>query len=159
MSLFGSGDGLDGGASRPERLLVRVLLALRCEAKRSPDQASDRLRAEALADRIMCELPRSVIPLGIAALVIAGVVCAEPLLRDALTERRALVGPVPVATAVEAGIRENGAALQDGFAALRAIVEPFGDSAGVAEPCGAAIDGRRPCGVPPCEAAAPYPKS
>ena len=121
MNFFGGEDRV----CRPQRMLVRILLALRCEARRSPDPAADRRRAEQLADRIIAELPRSVLPLGIASLVAVAVVCAGPLLRDAMTERTALAGPAPVATVVEAGIREQGAALQDGFATIRAIVEPF----------------------------------
>jgi hypothetical protein len=156
MNFFGGEDRACG----PQRMLVRVLLALRSEARRSPDPAADRLRAEQLADRIMAELPRSVLPLGITALVVVAVVCAGPLLRDALTERTALAGPAPVATVVEAGIREQGAALQDGFATIRAIVEPFAESDGVIRsdgPPGAA--GFAPCCDPPCDAAAPFPRS
>lgn len=156
MSFFGGEDR----ASCPQRLLVRVLLALRCEARRSPDPASDRARAEHLADRIMAELPRSVLPLGIAALLVVAVVCMGPLVRDALTERAALAGPAPVATVVEAGIREQGAALQDGFAAIRAVVEPFAETRDALPQDGPpGPSGFAPCCDPPCDAAAPFPRS
>ncbi|MBI1302423.1 MAG: hypothetical protein GC172_01320 [Phycisphaera sp.] len=156
MNLFGGEDRGHG----PQRMLVRVLLALRCEARRSPDPAVDRLRAEQLADRIIAELPRSVLPLGIAALLVVAVVCIGPLARDAVTERKALVGPTPVATVVEAGIREQGAALQDGFATIRAIVEPFaGSGSAPADGASAGSRGFAPCSDPPCDAAAPFPRS
>ena len=111
-------------SSRAQRLLVRVLLALRCEARSRPHSSYDRSRAEALADRIMLELPRSVLPIGLAALFIVGVVCLMPLMRDAIahsTEQRA----TPVASVVEHGIRSQGAALSDGFQTLREVVAPF----------------------------------
>ncbi len=156
MRFFGGEEGACG----PQRMLVRVLLALRSEARRSPDPTADRLRAEQLADRIIAELPRSVLPLGIAALVAVAVLCAGPLLRDAVTERTALVGPAPVATVVEAGIREQGAALQDGFATIRAIVEPFAETDRALHAEGPpGPSGFAPCCDPPCDAAAPFPRS
>lgn len=111
-------------SSRAQRMLVRVLLALRAESRARPHSASDRARAEALADRIMLELPRSVLPIGLAALFIVGVVCLMPLMRDAIadgTEQRAR----PVASVMEHGIRSQGAALSDGFQAIREVVAPF----------------------------------
>lgn len=110
--------------SRAQRLLVRVLLSLRSEARSRPLSTHDRARAERLADRIMLELPRSVLPIGIAAAFIVGVVCLMPLVRDALpagAEGRA----APVASVVEHGIRSQGAALSDGIQALREVVAPF----------------------------------
>lgn len=109
---------------RAQRALVRVLLALRSEARRSADSPGDRARAEALADRIMLELPRSVLPLGIAAVFIVGVVCLMPLMRDAIAEN-ASERAQPVASVVESGLREQGAALNDGFLILREVVAPF----------------------------------
>jgi hypothetical protein len=126
-------------SSRAQRLLVRVLLALRSEARARPHSITDRARAEALADRIMLELPRSVLPIGLAALFIVGVVCLMPLMRDAIaegTEQRA----VPVASVMEHGIRSQGAALSDGFQAIREVVAPFAaeelppDAEGAADP-------------------------
>lgn len=111
-------------SSCAQRMLVRVLLALRSEARVRQHSASDRARAEALADRIMLELPRSVLPIGLAALFIVGVVCLMPLMRDAIaegTEQRA----VPVASVMENGIRDQSAALSDGFQAIREVVAPF----------------------------------
>ena len=107
--LDGAGDGRRP-SGRAQRALVRVLLALRGEATRCGAKSRDRARAEALADRIMLELPRSVLPLGIAA-------------------------AVPVSSVVERGIRENGAALSDGLGALREIVAPFAaETAPIEEP-------------------------
>jgi hypothetical protein len=127
VNLFGgawSPDPERQPSSRAQRLLVRALLALRSEARSRPYSQSDRARAEALADRIMLELPRSVLPIGLAALFIVGVVCLMPLMRDAVaegTEQRA----VPVASVMEHGIRSQGAALSDGFEAMREVVAPF----------------------------------
>lgn len=138
--------------SRAQRLLVRVLLALRSEARQRPHSLSDRARAEALADRIMLELPRSVLPIGIAALFIVGVVCLMPLMRDAIasgSEQRAET----VASVVENGIRDQGAALSDGLGALREVVAPFaGDAARVP-------DQHEPSDAPPSDAAAPFRRS
>lgn len=121
------------GSSRPQRLLVRALLLLRSQARCRPHSLSDRARAEALADRIMRELPRSVLPIGIAALFIVGVVCLMPLMRDAIatgTEQRTAT----VASVVESGIRSQSAALSDGIGALREVVAPFaGGSAALVE--------------------------
>lgn len=154
---FGGGawmpDPQGGAGSRAQRALVRVLLALRCEARRSIDPSVDRARAEALADRIMLELPRSVLPIGIAALFIVGVVCLMPLMRDAVAEN-ARAPIVPVASVVESGLREQGAALNDGFAALREVVAPFAaQDAPSHEPVGSTQH------APPAVAVAPFPRS
>lgn len=135
-------------SSRAQRMLVRVLLSLRSEARARPHSASDRARAEALADRIMLELPRSVLPIGLAALFIVGVVCLMPLMRDAVaegTEQRTM----PVASVMEHGIRSQGAALSDGFQTIREVVAPFaGDEA---SPSDAESAGER---TPPADATA-----
>lgn len=139
-------------SSRAQRLLVRVLLSLRSEARSRPLSSRDRARAEVLADRIMLELPRSVLPLGIAAMFIVGVVCLMPLMRDALPsgpEDRA----APVASVVEHGIRSQGAALSDGIRALREVVAPFaGDDAPLQEAASVEV-------APPSDAAAPFRRS
>jgi hypothetical protein len=147
--------GLDGASEgrrpsgRAQRALVRVLLALRGEASRGGARSHDRARAEALADRIILELPRSVLPLGIAAGMIVFVVCTMPLMRDAVAP--ADPGAVPVSSVVERGIRENGAALSDGLGALREIIAPFAaESEPVEEPSSSA---------PPANAAAPFSRS
>ncbi len=146
--LDGAGDGRRP-SGRAQRALVRVLLALRGEATRCGAKSRDRARAEALADRIMLELPRSVLPLGIAAAVIVSVVCTMPLVRDAVAPADA--GAVPVSSVVERGIRENGAALSDGLGALREIVAPFAaETAPIEEPSALA---------PPANAAAPFSRS
>lgn len=122
-------DGCGNSQSRAQRLLVRVLLALRAESRRLPNAQHERARAEALADRIVLELPRSILPLGIAALFIVGVVCLMPLMRDAIAAGSQSPA-APVASVVEDGIRERGAALNDGLWTLREIVAPFaGDEA------------------------------
>lgn len=139
-------------SSRAQRLLVRVLLALRSEARSRPGSTSDRARAEALADRIMLELPRSVLPIGIAALFIVGVVCLMPLMRDALADGSEL-RTTTVASVVESGIRNQGAALSDGIGAIREVVAPF---AGEITPT--AIDDAAPS-VPPSDAKAPFSRS
>lgn len=148
-------DGFDGTPSgervstRAQRALVRVLLALRGEARRSADSLADRARAEALADRIMLELPRSVLPLGLAAAMIVLVVCAMPLMRDAVAEESALA--TPVSSVVEQGFRANSAAISDGFDALREVVAPFAVEAAVVD--------EQTCCRQPEEAALPYPRS
>lgn len=136
-------------STRAQRALVRVLLALRGETRRCANAAGDRARAEALADRIMSELPRSILPLGLAAAVIVLVVCAMPLMRDAVADDASAA--TPVASVVERGIRENGAALSDGFEALREVVAPFAVEAPVVD--------EQSCCRPPEEATAPYPRS
>ena len=155
MSLFdgSSMSGPDGSpSSRAQRLLVRVLLSLRSEARARPLSSHDRARAELLADRIMLELPRSVLPLGIAAVFIVGVVCLMPLMRDALPsgpEDRA----APVASVVEHGIRSQGAALSDGIQALREVAAPFAvDDVPLQDAAGDEA-------APPADAAAPFRRS
>lgn len=149
---MGALDGANGGrrpSGRAQRTLVRVLLALRGEAARGGARSRDRVRAEALADRIMLELPRSVLPLGIAAAVIVSVVCTMPLVRDAVAPADATA--VPVSSVVELGIRENGEALSDGLGALREIMAPFAaEPAPLEEPSSSA---------PPANAAAPFSRS
>ena len=119
------GFGRTGPSIRAERLLVRVLLALRSEARRSANPSHDHERAEALASRIMAEFPRRVLPVGLAALLVVVVCATFPLVRDVLPDATGGVQPTPVATAVEAGLRQNGSAMSDGIQALRAIVGPF----------------------------------
>ncbi|MCE2881687.1 MAG: hypothetical protein LW636_04930 [Planctomycetaceae bacterium] len=117
----------NGFSVRAQRVLVRVLLALRCEARRSPDPAFDAMRAEELADRIMRELPRRVLPVGLCALALVAVVCLIPIARDYMPRGEAKAS---VAQVVESSIREQGAAVNAGLGALRAVVAPFaGDAA------------------------------
>lgn len=119
-------DGRPHGPSvRAQRLLVRVLLALRCESRRSPDADRDFERAELLANRIIAEFPRRVLPVGLAAILIVALCASFPLVRDVLPDAAGGAQPTPVATAVEAGLRQHGAAMNDGIQALRAIVGPF----------------------------------
>lgn len=139
-------------SSRAQRALVRVLLALRAEARRPSPSSIDRVRAEALADRIMMELPRSVLPLGIAAIFIVGVVCLMPLVRGAVADS-ANEAAIPVARVVEQGVRERTNALNDGFSALREVVAPFAFD----EERTRGAD--RPLPPPPADAAAPFSRS
>lgn len=115
----------DRGAQPSQRLLVRVLLALRGEARRGADPMRDAARAEALADRIMRELPRSVVPLGLAAMLALGTYCVLPFLHDALRASGAVESPVPATHVVASGLREQGAALGDGMQVLGTIVAPL----------------------------------
>ncbi|MFM7133638.1 MAG: hypothetical protein ACKO0W_04910 [Planctomycetota bacterium] len=117
--------------ARAHRLLVRVLLALRGEVRRSDNPLADEARVQLLADRIMREIPRRVIPVGLAALVVVGAFCAMPLVRDVI-EHGADDQPAAatVASTVERGLRERGRAMSDGFAELRQVVEPLSGSSG-----------------------------
>ena len=54
-------------SDRAQRLLVRALLALRGEARVAHDSPLEHERAQRLADRILLEFPRRVLPIGIAA--------------------------------------------------------------------------------------------
>jgi hypothetical protein len=147
--------GRNGFSHRAERLLVRVLLALRREARHSSDRALDAQRAEDLADVILSDFPRRVIPFGIAALALITLVCSMPLLRDAMvgvSDGSAAV--VPVANVVESSLRDHGAAMSDGIETIRAVVSPFaGESA--AESANDEVEKV----VPPSVAAAPFKKS
>ena len=139
-----------------ERLLVRVLLALRREARTSDDRARDQRRAEELADVILSDFPRRVIPLGIAALAVIVVVCSMPLVRDVLASHGgAGQADRSAVLIVESGLRTHGAEVGDGIDALRSVVAPFAADAAPSEP--AAPDESRT--VPPSDAAAPYKKS
>ncbi|MFM1867157.1 MAG: hypothetical protein RL591_565 [Planctomycetota bacterium] len=117
--------GRDGPSMRAERLLVRVLLSLRSEARRSTDPCHDHQRAEALANRIMAEFPRRVLPVGLAAMLVVVLYTSFPLVRDMLPDAAGGAQSTPVATAVETGLRQQGSAMSDGIEALRAIVGPF----------------------------------
>ncbi|MEY3025914.1 MAG: hypothetical protein RLZZ238_811 [Planctomycetota bacterium] len=148
---------------RAERMLVRVLLLLRREARCSPDRESDARRAEALADVILADFPRRVLPLGVAALVVILVVCALPLVRDAGLPSDP--SGATVANRVERSVRKRSSAMSDGFAAIRAVVAPFSpavvdaDAQGGAmgEPADSVGEGRGV--VPPREATAPFTRS
>ncbi|MFZ9880586.1 MAG: hypothetical protein ACO3QC_04210 [Phycisphaerales bacterium] len=111
-----------GFSVRAQRVLVRVLLTLRSEARRSADPAFDAMRAEALAERIMRELPRSVLPVGLCALALVTLVCLIPIARDYMPRREAQTS---AAQQVESSIRAQGAAVNAGLGALRAVVAPF----------------------------------
>ena len=58
-----------------------------------------------------------------------------------------------VASVVESGLRNQGAALSDGIGALREVVAPF-----AGEGCPSAIE-NCPHDAPPCDAAAPFSRS
>lgn len=118
-------DGRHGPSVRAQRLLVRMLLALRRESRRTHDTDRDYERAELLANRIMAEFPRRVLPVGVAAMLVVVVFASFPLVRDVLPDAAGGAQPTPVATAVEAGLRQQGSAMSDGIQALRAIVGPF----------------------------------
>jgi len=143
-------------SQRAERLLVRVLLALRREARTSDDRVRDQRRAEELADVILSDFPRRVIPLGMAAVAVILVVCSMPLLRDMFAAHRASGQAERSAVLiVESGLRTHGAEVGDGIDALRSVVAPFASEAAPSEP--APSDEVRT--VPPSDAAAPYKKS
>ena len=139
---------------RAHRMLVRVLLALRGEAKRSPDSDRDNrydsLRAEALADRIMLEFPRRVLPLGLAALAALVIFCSLPLVRDAIGQGPVIVANTTMTNAVESGLRQRGSEMSDGIEALKAIVVPFTSD-------DAPLETSAP--IPPFEATAPFKSS
>jgi hypothetical protein len=139
--------------SRAERVLVRILLALRREARCSAGSAADARRAERLADVILSDFPRRVLPYGMAALVLITILCALPLVRDAAVANQLDgAGGTPVANVVESSLRSRGRTMSDGFEAIRAVVAPFAaDTAPVAEPPAVV--------TPPREAAAPFRKS
>jgi len=146
--------GRSGFSLRAERLLVRVLLALRREA-RPTDSARSQRRAEELADIILTDFPRRVLPFGIAALVIIAVACSLPLLRDLARGDSGIVAASPAVLTVESGIRQKGAAMSDGLDALRTMVAPFASDAATAEPA-PGMEDRAPT---PCDARAPFSKS
>lgn len=152
---FGSEQsGRSGFSLRAERLLVRVLLVLRREAKPS-DGARSRQRAEELADIILSDFPRRVLPFGIAALVIIAIISAMPLLRDIAKGDSGMVAAAPAAFTVESGIRQRGAAVSDGIDAIRTMVAPFA-AEGTGGDSPAASDERT---TPPSDARAPFSKS
>jgi hypothetical protein len=145
--------GRSGFSLRAERLLVRVLLALRREARPS-DRARSQQRAEELADLILTDFPRRVLPFGIAAIAIIAIVCSLPLLRDVAQGDAGIVAASPAVLTVESGIRQRGAAVGDGIDAIRTMVAPFAsDSAGVDSAASDAV------AAPPCDARAPFSKS
>lgn len=117
------GDAPRGPSSRAQRLLVRVLLALRREG--SARCGSDERRVQILADRIMVELPRRLIPIGATACAGLALACLMPLLRDALPATGVVAAPTPAASIVESGLRAQGEAINQGLDALRAAVAPF----------------------------------
>lgn len=125
MNREGPWSGREGGSLRSQRLLVRILLALRRESRAGGDAMRDAARAELLADRIMRELPRSVVPVGVAALLGLSAYCALPFLHDFLRATGAVEVPAPMTRVVESGLRERGAALGDGLEVLGSIVAPL----------------------------------
>lgn len=144
--------GSDGFSTRTQRLLVQVLLALRGEARRSPGSAHDRARAEALADRILLQFPRRVLPIGAAALVALVVYSAMPLVRDALPGAGIVEREQPVAEVLETGLRERSGAIGDGLEALGALVVPLAIEERAAEPADSEVR-------PEPSAEAPFTKS
>lgn len=145
--------GRSGFSLRAERLLVRVLLALRREAKPS-DRARSQRRAEELADIILTDFPRRVLPFGIAAIAIIAIVCSLPFLRDVAQGDAGIVAASPAVLTVESGIRQQGAAVSDGIDAIRSMVAPFASDAAGTDP--AAGEDRV---TPPSDARAPFSKS
>lgn len=137
---------------RAERLLVRVLLSLRRETKVSADPDRDARRAEALADEILADFPRRIIPFGIAALAVIALACTMPLIRDLAVKHGVSSEAVCATSVVETGLRGRSAEFSDGFEALRAVVAPFTPGL-VGEETG---DERTAL---PEEAAAPYKRS
>jgi hypothetical protein len=149
--------GRDRGSGRAERILVRILLALRCEARCSPDRAADARRAEALADVILSDFPRRVLPFGMAAVVVITILCALPLLRDAAVASQGggATGST-VAHVVESSLRDRGRAMSDGIDAIRAVVAPFAADAAPDRP---AAPEAQPVVAPSADASAPFRKS
>lgn len=137
---------------RAERLLVRVLLCLRRESRASADPDRDARRAEALADEILADFPRRVIPFGVAALAVIAVACAMPLMRDLAVKHGVSSEAVCATAVVETGLRGRTAEVSDGFEALRAVVAPF-----TPELVGEETPDERT--ALPEEAAAPYKRS
>ena len=137
-------------SQRAQRLLVRVLLALRSEARRSANPARDARRAEELADRILADFPRRILPLGMAAVVAIVIFCAVPLVHDAIPATDLQASNAPVADVVAAGLRNRTAAVSDGIQTMQTVLQPFASDSAPAEP-------ERP--APPCDAAAPFKKS
>jgi len=144
--------GFDRFSVRAERALVRVLLALRREARVSRDPEGDERRARELADVILSDFPRRAVPFGLAALVVIAIACATPLVRDLAVEHGAAAGSVCAASVVESGLRGRTAEVSDGFQALRAVVAPFSPTAD-----GSAPVEERP--ALPEEALAPFKRS
>ncbi len=118
-------DSRRGISDSAQRLLVRALLALRGEARVQHDSSVEHERAQRLADRILLEFPRRVLPIGIAALIAVVVIGAMPLLRDALPHTGIVTTDDAAVTIVESGLRERSAAMNDGFEAIRSIAVPF----------------------------------
>ena len=141
---------------RTERALVRVLLALRRETRVSPAPEHDERRAHALADLILSDFPRRVIPFGIAALVVIVLTCATPLVRDLAAEHGVAPGTTCAASVVESGLRGRTAEVSDGFDALRAVVAPFSATTDGADSTG---DSGHERPVLPKDAAAPFKRS
>lgn len=131
---------------RAQRLLVRVLLALRGEACRA--RRGDEARVQRLADRIMLDLPRRLVPLGGLACAALALACLMPLLRDALPATGVVAAPMPAMRVVESGVRSRSEAMNEGLGALRAAVAPF-----------ASVDAEGEAAEGPAEAAVDAPKS
>lgn len=144
---------------RTQRLLVRVLLALRGESRRTSSPARDARRAELLADRILADFPRRVLPIGLAAVAIVVLACSFPLVRDALPAAHLGAQSTPVATALESGLRTQGEAMSDGIEALRAIMTPFAGGASSAAAPGAETAIDESSEVSPEAATAPFTQS
>jgi len=160
------GDAFEGGAgddrapsTRTQRILVRVLLALRGESRRSANPARDARRAEMLADRILADFPTRVLPIGLAPAAIVVLACSFPLLRDALPTANLGAGGTPVARALESGLRTRGEQMSDGIDALRAIMRPFAGSEADAASAHAAEHTPGADAPGSDEAAAPFTKS
>lgn len=148
--------GRSGFSLRAERLLVRVLLALRGETRRSSiaDQRRAEQRAEELADVILADFPRRVIPFGIAALAVIAILCSLPLARDIWISRQSDGASASAALVVEHGIRSRGEVVSDGIETLRSVIAPFaGDTESPRS------SGPSPAEALPCDAAAPFKRS
>jgi len=158
MSWDGTSSGSRGPSPRARRLLVRVLGALRCEARCKADER----RVEDLADRIMLALPRQLLPLGALSCAVLALCCAMPFLHDALPATGIVDAPAPAAEAVESGLRAQGSVMTDGLETLRAAVAPFAASAADAygsDGTGAVADDSAAAAPTSVIAAAPYKKS
>ena len=95
----------------------------------------------------------------LAAVAIVVLACSFPLVRDALPAAHLGAQSTPVATALESGLRTQGAAMSDGIEALRAIMTPFAGGASNAAAPGAEAAIDESSEVSPEAAAAPFTQS
>ncbi len=117
---------------RAERILVRVLLQLRREARVLTGRGRGARDVEELTDAILADFPRRLVHLGMVALCVIAMLCMLPLLRDWMPIMRqqssgsgSVALSLPVANVVESRLRNQRAAMGDGIETLRAVVAPF----------------------------------